>query len=115
MTDDKDKQKDVVVNLFKDKREKVIQKSEGYETTVDATKPHQFKHFNELVLENIETTKKDAEDFKATGIISIIMDDQGPIADYFAGSINLNSAYVLMDQLKNVILDKIEEAQEGKE
>ena len=107
MTDDKDKQKDVVVNLFKDKREKVM--------TTAAAKSFPPEHFNKLVLENIETTKKDAKDFKPTGIISIIMDDKGPIADYFAGSINLNSAYVLMDQLKNVILKKIEQSQEGKE
>ena len=46
-------------------------------------------------------------------MITILFDDKGPIVDYFAGSVNLNSAYVLMDQLKGVILDKIEQAQEG--
>ena len=56
---------------------------------------------------------KDVNKYKATGIITVLFDDRGPIIDYFAGSVNLNSAYVLMDQLKGVILDKIEQAQEG--
>ena len=41
-----------------------------------------------------------------------MFDDKGPLVDYFAGSINLHMAYVLMDQLKNVILDKLEEGTE---
>ena len=35
------------------------------------------------------------------------MDDEGPVIDYFIGSLNLTQAYVLMDQLKGVIMDKL--------
>jgi len=41
--------------------------------------------------------------------MTVLFDDKGPLVDYFAGSINLHMAYVLMDQLKDVILEKLDE------
>tara|TARA_Y100000401_G_scaffold55145_1_gene43492 strand:- start:198 stop:524 length:327 start_codon:yes stop_codon:yes gene_type:complete len=108
MDKDKDKEpKDVVVNLFKDNNEKFMQLSEAQRIPRD--------NFNKIVTDHLDVIKKDAKDLNATGIITVLLDDSGPIVDYFAGSVNLNAAYVLMDQLKGVILEKIEQAQEGKE
>ena len=45
-------------------------------------------------------------------MITILMDDKGPLIDYFVGSINLSQAYVLMDQIKNVIIDKLNGVEE---
>ena len=100
MTDNKDKDKDVVVHLFKDKSEHIMSK--------DAVSQMPQDNFTNIVVDHLDVNK-----YKATGIITVLFDDRGPIIDYFAGSVNLNSAYVLMDQLKGVILDKIEQAQEG--
>ena len=105
MTDNKDKDKDVVVNLFKDRSEHIMSKDAASQMPQDS--------FTKLVVDQLDIVKEDTEKFKATGMITVLFDDKGPIIDYFAGSVNLNSAYVLMDQLKNVILDKIEQAQEG--
>jgi|TARA_R100000231_G_scaffold125651_1_gene96066 hypothetical protein len=107
MTDKKDDNKDVVVNLFKDKSEHIM--------TTAAVNQMPQDNFTKLVLDHLDVIKEDTEKFKATGMITILFDDKGPIVDYFAGSVNLNSAYVLMDQLKSVILEKIEQAQEGTE
>tara|TARA_B100000424_G_C22755924_1_gene408155 strand:- start:200 stop:523 length:324 start_codon:yes stop_codon:yes gene_type:complete len=105
MTDNKDKDKDVVVNLFKDRSEHIMPK--------DAASQMPQDNFTKLVVDQLDVIKEDSEKFKATGMITVLFDDRGPIVDYFAGSVNLNSAYVLMDQLKGVILEKIEQAQEG--
>jgi len=105
MTDNKDKDKDVVVNLFKDKSAHIMPK--------DAASQMPQDNFTNLVVDQLDVIKEDTEKLKATGMITVLFDDRGPIVDYFAGSVNLNSAYVLMDQLKGVILEKIEQAQEG--
>ena len=105
MTDNKDKDKDVVVHLFKDKSEHIMSK--------DVVSQMPQDNFTNIVVDHLDVIKEDVNKYKATGIITVLFDDRGPIIDYFAGSVNLNSAYVLMDQLKGVILDKIEQAQEG--
>ena len=105
MTDNKDKDKDVVVHLFKDKSEHIMSK--------DAVSQMPQDNFTNIVVDHLDVIKEDVNKYKATGIITVLFDDRGPIIDYFAGSVNLNSAYVLMDQLKGVILVKIEQAQEG--
>ena len=104
MTDKKDSDKDVVVNLFKDKSEHVM--------TTAAAQQLPKEHFNKLVIDQLDRIKEDTEKHQATGVIAILFDDKGPLVDYFAGSINLHMAYVLMDQLKNVILEKLEEGTE---
>ena len=104
MTDKKDDNKDVVVNLFKDKSEYVM--------TSEAAKQLPKEHFNKLVIDQLDRIKEDTAKHQATGIITILFDDKGPLVDYFVGSINLHMAYVLMDKLKNVILDKLEEGTE---
>ena len=53
------------------------------------------------------SSEKDINTLKATGMITVLMDDEGPVIDYFIGSLNLTQAYVLMDQLKGVIMDKL--------
>ena len=104
MTDKKDDNKDVVVNLFKDKSEYVM--------TSEAAEQLPKEHFNKLVTDQLDRIKEDAQKHQATGVIAVLFDDKGPLVDYFAGSINLHMAYVLMDQLKNVILEKLEEGTE---
>ena len=105
MTDNKDKDKeDVVVNLFKDKDEHIM--------TTGAAQQIPTQHFTKLVIDQIDRVKDDANKHKAVGVIAVLFDDKGPLSDYFAGSVNLHMAYVLMDQLKNVILEKLEEGTE---
>jgi len=104
MTDKKDNDKDVVVNLFKDKSEHVM--------STAAAQQLPKEHFYKLVIDQLDKIKEDTTKHQATGIITILFDDKGPLVDYFAGSINLHMAYVLMDQLKNVILEKLEEGTE---
>tara|TARA_Y100001951_G_scaffold66098_1_gene53125 strand:- start:720 stop:1034 length:315 start_codon:yes stop_codon:yes gene_type:complete len=101
MTDNKDKDKDVVVHLFKDKTERIMSK--------EAVSQMPQENFTNIVIDHLDVMKEDVNKYKATGIITVLFDDRGPIIDYFAGSVNLNSAYILMDQLKNVILEKLEE------
>ena len=60
-----------------------------------------------MVLEGVKRIEDDVSKLKATGMITILMDDKGPLIDYFVGSVNLTQAYVLMDQIKNVIIDKL--------
>tara|TARA_R110002012_G_scaffold65486_1_gene171441 strand:- start:700 stop:1011 length:312 start_codon:yes stop_codon:yes gene_type:complete len=98
---DKKKPEDVVVNLFKDTNEHIM--------TADMAKQFPPDHFNKLVMNQIDVIKEDASKHEATGVMTILFDDKGPLVDYFAGSINLHMAYVLMDQLKDVILEKLEE------
>ena len=101
MTDKEDKDKDVVVNLFKDTNEHIM--------TTSAVGSLPKEHFNKLVLNQLDIIKEDANKENATGVITVLFDDKGPLVDYFAGSLTLHMAYVLMDQLKNVILEKLEE------
>lgn len=104
MTDKKDDNKDVVVNLFKDRDEHIM--------PTGAAQQIPKEHFIKLVLDQLDKIKDDTEKHNAVGVVTILFDDKGPLADYFAGSINLHMAYVLMDQLKNVILEKLEEGTE---
>jgi hypothetical protein len=75
----------------------------------DAVNQMPQENFTNIVIDHLDVMKEDVNKYKATGIITVLFDDRGPIIDYFAGSVNLNSAYILMDQLKNVILEKLEE------
>ena len=61
------------------------------------------------MLSQLDVIKEDADKHEATGVMTVLFDDKGPLVDYFAGSINLHMAYVLMDQLKDVILEKLDE------
>lgn len=100
MTDEK-KPEDVVVNLFKDTNEHVL--------SAEAARQLPPDHFKKLVLNQLDVIKEDADKHGATGVMTVLFDDKGPLVDYFAGSINLHMAYVLMDQLKDVILEKLDE------
>lgn len=97
MTDKEDK--DVVVNLFKNANPKIMSKDAAAQTPKE--------EYQKMVIDSLETIKKDINTLKATGMITVLMDDEGPVIDYFIGSLNLTQAYVLMDQLKGVIMDKL--------
>ena len=64
MTDKKDSDKDVVVNLFKDKSEHVM--------TTAAAQQLPKEHFNKLVIDQLDRIKEDTEKHQATGIITIL-------------------------------------------
>tara|TARA_R110002012_G_scaffold213024_1_gene384110 strand:+ start:1758 stop:2078 length:321 start_codon:yes stop_codon:yes gene_type:complete len=104
MTDKKDKDKDVVVNLFKNGE------PQFFDQTAALRIPS--KEYQRMVLEGVKRIEDDVPKLKATGMITILMDDKGPLIDYFVGSVNLTQAYVLMDQIKNVIIDKLNGAEE---
>jgi len=102
MTDKKDK--DVVVNLFKNGDPQLITNAAALQIP--------SKEYQRMVLEGVKRIEDDVPKLKATGMITILMDDKGPLIDYFVGSVNLTQAYVLMDQIKNVIIDKLNGAEE---
>ena len=102
MTDKKDK--DVVVNLFKNGDPQLITNAAALQIP--------SKEYQRMVLEGVKRIEDDVPKLKATGMITILMDDKGPLIDYFVGSVNLTQAYVLMDQIKNVIIDKLNGVEE---
>jgi len=102
MTDKKDK--DVVVNLFKNGDPQLITNAAALQIP--------SKEYQRMVLEGVKRIEDDVPKLKATGMITILMDDKGPLIDYFVGSVNLSQAYVLMDQIKNVIIDKLNGVEE---
>ena len=102
MTDKKDK--DVVVNLFKHGEPQFFDKTAALQIPSE--------EYQKMVLEGVKRIENDVPKLKATGMITILMDDKGPLIDYFVGSINLSQAYVLMDQIKNVIIDELNGVEE---
>ena len=71
MTDNKDKDKDVVVHLFKDKSEHIMSK--------DAVSQMPQDNFTNIVVDHLDVIKEDVNKYKATGIITVLFDDRGPI------------------------------------
>ena len=66
MTDKEDK--DVVVNLFKNANPKIMSKDLAAQTPKE--------EYQKMVLDSLETIKKDIDALKATGMITILMDDE---------------------------------------
>ena len=70
MTDNKDDNKDVVVNLFKDK-------SAYHDNRSSKQIPKNTLH--KLVIDQLDRVKEDGNKHKATGVITILFDDKGPL------------------------------------